>query len=186
MRRLMRAQSARGGVIVALGANEDGPRGNPGETLEWAFGAMEKAGLRVLARSPVYASAAVGPSRGLQYANAVVEVATPRAPAAVLRVLKRLEAQAGRRASGRPWGPRALDLDLVDWHGSVRNWRGGRPLHARAGAKPLVLPHPLMHLRPFVLRPLLDVAPDWRHPVLRRTAAELWRSASRLKSGRIL
>jgi 2-amino-4-hydroxy-6-hydroxymethyldihydropteridine diphosphokinase len=52
--------------------------------------------------------------------------------------------------------------------------------------RPLVLPHPLAHERPFVLKPLLDIAPDWRHPALKRSARELWRQATKRGQGAVI
>ena len=98
---------------------------------------------------------------------------------------KRIERDSGRRG-GRPWGQRTLDIDIVDYKGLVRHWRDGRGDFARAGARPLVLPHPLAHERPFVLRPLMDIAPDWRHPALKVSAEELWRLATKRGQGAVI
>ena len=100
-------------------------------------------------------------------------------------MLKEIERRSGRRG-GRPWGPRSLDIDIIDYGGLVRHWHGGQAEFARAGPRPLVLPHPLAHRRPFVLRPLLDIAPDWRHPALRLSARELWLKVSQAGQGRVL
>jgi 2-amino-4-hydroxy-6-hydroxymethyldihydropteridine diphosphokinase len=135
--------------------------------------------------SPLYQTAAVGNARQPPYVNAVALLDTHLSPEALLRVLKAIERGSGRRG-GRPWGPRSLDIDIIDYAGLVRHW-GGRPAYFnRAGARPLTLPHPLAHRRPFVLKPLLDVAPDWRHPALRRSGRELWRGVSHSAQGRVL
>ena len=82
------------------------------------------------------------------------------APAALLRTLKRIERRAGRRL-GRHWGPRQLDIDILDFGGrQIGNPRG----HRRRGQ--LLLPHPEIHRRAFVLLPLREVAAFWRHPRL--------------------
>ncbi|MGI8725047.1 MAG: 2-amino-4-hydroxy-6-hydroxymethyldihydropteridine diphosphokinase [Methyloceanibacter sp.] len=172
-------------ILVALGGNFPGPWGTPPETLRRALRALEEKGVVVVAVSPFYETAAVGAARQPPYVNAVARVQTSIPPAALLRLLKQVEAQAGRRG-GRPWGPRTLDLDIVDYKGLVMHGPKRSLRFGHAGPRPLVLPHPLAHKRPFVLRPLLDVAPDWRHPVLRRTAAELWRRVARGEQGRIL
>jgi 2-amino-4-hydroxy-6-hydroxymethyldihydropteridine diphosphokinase len=101
-----------------------------------------------------------------------------------LRLLKQIEAQAGRRG-GRPWGPRTLDLDIIDYKGMTRNWSGNRKTMPRVWVRPLVLPHPQLELRPFVLRPLLDIAPNWRHPVLKLSAEELWRRVKKQGQGSV-
>jgi 2-amino-4-hydroxy-6-hydroxymethyldihydropteridine diphosphokinase len=147
---------------------------------------IEAANIDVRAISPLYATRAVGNARQPAYVNAVALIDTALSPESLLRVLKGIERDSGRRGAGRPWGPRTLDVDIVDYKGLVRHWRNGRGRFAHAGARPLVLPHPLAHGRPFVLRPLLDVAPDWRHPTLKRSARELWRGVSERGQGSVI
>jgi len=175
----------RGKVLVALGANCPGPWGTPAQTIAHALGKIERANVAVRAVSPLYETRAVGNARQPVYVNAVALLDTTLSPETLLRVLKQIERDAGRRG-GRPWGPRTLDIDVVDYKGLVRHWRDGRGDFARAGTRPLVLPHPLAHERPFVLRPLKDIAPGWRHPVLRRSARELWSLVARKPEGRVL
>jgi 2-amino-4-hydroxy-6-hydroxymethyldihydropteridine diphosphokinase len=146
---------------------------------------MQRAGLRLCAASPLYETAALGRARQPAYANAVALIETELSPEALLRVLKRIEREAGRRG-GRPWGPRTLDLDIVDYKGLVKHWRRGRGEFAKPGARPLVLPHPLAHARPFVLAPLAEVAPGWRHPTLHRSAAELLRRLPKRGQGIVI
>jgi 2-amino-4-hydroxy-6-hydroxymethyldihydropteridine diphosphokinase len=165
---------ARGKILAGFGANCPGPWGSPAETIGRGLREMESAGVRVAAVSPFYETAAIGRARQPPYVNAVAVLETDLPAEALLRLFKRVERQAGRRG-GRPWGPRALDIDIVDYKGLVRHWRAGKGAFARAGARPLVLPHPLAHERPFVLAPLADIAPDWRHPVLGKSARDLLR-----------
>lgn len=174
-----------GNVVVALGANCLGPWGTPCETLARALIELEREGVAVTARSATYATAAIGQTRQQPYLNAVVLVATSRPPAALLRLLKAIERRAGRRG-GRPWGKRALDLDIVDYKGVVQNWSIKRQWFGGGGHRSLVLPHPLIQERPFVLRPLLDVAPGWRHPVLQLSGRQLWQLAAGKAQGRVL
>src|SRR5262249_54506970 len=117
--------------------------------------------------------------------NQVALLATGLAAPALLRLLKQIEAQAGRRG-GRPWGARTLDLDIIDYKGMTLNWSGSPKGMPRARARPLVLPHPQLQQRPFVLRPLLDVVPNWRHPSLKLSAGELWRRVKKHGQGRVL
>ena len=108
-----------------------------------------------------------------------------RLPApSLLRLLKEIERQSGRRG-GRPWGARTLDLDIIDYKGLImgRSSRKGVP---RERVRPLVLPHPQLENRPFVLKPLIDVAPDWRHPVTKTSAKELSRRAKKRGQGSVL
>ncbi|HXG77877.1 MAG TPA: 2-amino-4-hydroxy-6-hydroxymethyldihydropteridine diphosphokinase [Methyloceanibacter sp.] len=172
-------------VVVALGANSPGPWGTPEQTIAQALGEIARANIDVVAVSPRYRTAAVGGARQPSYVNAVALLDTRLPPESLLRVLKAVERRAGRRG-GRPWGPRTLDIDIIDYAGLVRHWRKGQSPFARAGTRPLVLPHPLAHRRPFVLKPLLDVAPSWRHPALRQSVRALWSQVSRQREGRVL
>jgi len=174
-----------GKILVGLGANHPGPWGEPAATIKRALGEMENTGIDVEAISPLYETAAIGRARQPAYVNAVVMIDSNLSPEALLRRLKTIERRAGRRG-GRPWGPRSLDIDIIDHKGLVRHWRTRQADFSRAGTRPLILPHPLMHERPFVLKPLLDIAPDWRHPVLRRSARALWRDAVGKRQGQVL
>lgn len=152
-------------VLIAVGANVAGRFGSPEETIACAV-ALLRAELKVSRTSPIYKTAPVGGGRQPGYLNAVLSARFDGGSARLLLVLKRIERRAGRRL-GRHWGPRALDLDIID-HG------GKRLGFARAVRRaPLVLPHPLAHRRAFVLIPLAVVEPWWRHPVLGITSREL-------------
>ena len=139
-------------ILVALGANLPSPiHGGPRQTLEAALGALDRAGLRVVARSAWYETAPVPASDQPWYVNGVAIVATSLGPDEVLSLLHRIEADFGRVRAGVN-AARVLDLDLLAYDDLVStDW----PL----------LPHPRLAERAFVLRPLADVAPDWRHPV---------------------
>jgi 2-amino-4-hydroxy-6-hydroxymethyldihydropteridine diphosphokinase len=176
---------ARGKIVAAFGANCPGPWGTPRRTIAQALSEIERAGIGVIAVSPYYETAAVGSAHQPPYVNAVALLDTSLPPGALLRVLKQIERRAGRRG-GRPWGPRTLDIDIVDYAGLVTHWRKRRGAFGPPGPRPLVLPHPLAHERPFVLKPLLDIAPDWRHPALKRSARELWRWAARGREGSVI
>jgi len=147
-------------LILALGANRTGPWGSPGDTLRRARCELAGAGLQVLASSRIYATAPLGPGRQAPYLNAVLLARAYVAPAALLRLIKRIERQAGRRL-GAHWGPRSLDIDILDYGGRRFGWPPRRRPRGR-----LILPHPEMHRRAFVLVPLLEVDSHWRHPTL--------------------
>lgn len=176
---------AHGNVLLAFGANSDGPWGAPAETFARALAELEHHGIRLTSVSPLYETVAVGQTRQAPYLNGVALVATSLPAPALLRLMKQIEARAGRRG-GRPWGSRTLDLDIIDYKGLISNWRPNKRAWRQIGARPLLLPHPLAHERPFVLKPLLDVAPNWRHPALRRSARELWRGVASRREGCIL
>lgn len=137
-------------------------------TCRAAVAALPERGLRVARASPWYESAPVPASDQPPYVNAVLRIETGLDPAETLRALHAVEAAFGRRR-GAANAARTVDLDLLDYGGRV---------HA-PDSWPL-LPHPRMHLRAFVLRPLGDICPGWRHPRLGTPLAEL---AARLPPG---
>ena len=158
-------------VLFALGANVAGPWGAPAETLTRAVDALAAAGVENLTASRQIVTPAWGKTDQSDFVNAVAGGSVPAAmaPLALLAVVKAIERAAGRQP-GERWGPRVLDIDILDFDGTVLGW--DRP-HDPAAPAELVLPHPLLHERPFVLVPLAEFAPTWRHPVLGETATEL-------------
>lgn len=155
--------------IVALGGNLASPWGEPAQTLQRAARELQAAGVDILAMSRVHVTQPLGPAPQPVYANAVAVTETDLEPLQLLALAKQLEVAAGRRPGPR-WGPRTLDIDIIDAAGRIEGW--DRP-HDSQHPAVLVLPHPEMHKRAFVLEPLCEVMPSWRHPVLGRTAAEL-------------
>jgi 2-amino-4-hydroxy-6-hydroxymethyldihydropteridine diphosphokinase len=150
-------------LLLALGANQAGAWGPPNETLARARRELSCAGVRILAASRLYDTLPLGPGRQSPYLNAVLICAAHLAPAALLRLMKRLERRAGRRL-GAHWGPRCLDIDILDFGGRRLGWPRRRV--ARLAPGRLVLPHPQIDRRAFVLIPLLEVDPHWQHPIL--------------------
>jgi len=149
-------------ILIALGANlPTAAFGPPRAALEAAVAELGRRGLKVTRRSRWYESAPVPASDQPWYVNGVVEVETPLGPEALLSLLHEVEAAFGR-VRRELNAPRTLDLDLIAYGAAVRE----------EGPPPL-LPHPRMADRAFVLLPLAEIRPDWRHPVLQRTAAEL-------------
>ena len=150
---------------IALGSNRPhGSHGRPEGVLHAAVRALAELG-EVRQVSRIHRTPALGPA-GRSFANAALVLATELEPDELLARLKGLERRFGRRA-GRRWGPRVLDLDIILWSGGEYRGRG------------ISIPHPEMARRGFVLRPLAEIAADWRHPgaslTVRHLAARLGR-----------
>jgi 2-amino-4-hydroxy-6-hydroxymethyldihydropteridine diphosphokinase len=152
--------------LLALGANIDGTWGRPAETIERAVTALSLF-VKINSRSALYCTSPVGPIDQPAFVNAVAAGTTELDPVSLLRALKELERQAGRIV-GERWGPRPLDLDILDYAGMHTECSG-----SSSGPPELLLPHPELHRRPFVLVPLREIAPDWLHPVLGLRPAEM-------------
>ena len=143
------------GSYIALGANLPHPRYGPPEiTLQVALSALFKNEIIAVRLSRFYRSAAVPASDQPWYINAVAEVDTELSADEVLKQLHAVEAELGR-VRGERNAARLIDLDLLDHRGEIAPEAPGRA----------TLPHPRLAERAFVLKPLADVAPDWRHPV---------------------
>ncbi len=128
--------------------------------LAGALAMLEQRGVTVERSSNFVCSAPLGPSRR-RYANAAAIVITPLLPPDLLALCKRVEAAFGRRAGGRRWGRRVLDLDVVLWHGGA--WR----------ERALTVPHPAFRRRDFVLAPACEIAAKWRDPLTGLTLRQL-------------
>ncbi len=159
-------------ILLALGANLPSRWGEPPYTFERAIALLQSAGFAIEKVSKLYKTRAVGPGKQNIYYNCVLSGQTRLSPAALMRTAKAIEAQAGRRR-GRTWGPRVLDIDIIDYRGRRL---GQSPIMQRIEHRVpgrLVLPHPEAHRRAFVLVPLRDVEPAWRHPVSRKGLAAM-------------
>ncbi|HWH21827.1 MAG TPA: 2-amino-4-hydroxy-6-hydroxymethyldihydropteridine diphosphokinase [Allosphingosinicella sp.] len=150
---------AKTSYAIALGSNRPSRHGSPAETLRAAVAAIEEQGFEVKALSTIRATPALGPA-GRAFANAAAIVAASLEPPELLDQLKATETWFGRR-SGRRWGPRVLDLDIILW--SEGPWEGSG----------LTIPHPCFRERSFVLDPLAEIAPEWRDPITATTVRQL-------------
>lgn len=148
-------------VYIGLGANLPFEGLAGAALLKAAISAIGDAGVKVVKRSSFWASPALlspGAPSQPDFVNAVAELDPGgRDPEALYAVLAGVEQAFGRHRRER-WAPRTLDLDLIDFAGLIRT----------GGEGELTLPHPEAHLRSFVLLPLAELAPDWRHPVWRK------------------
>jgi 2-amino-4-hydroxy-6-hydroxymethyldihydropteridine diphosphokinase len=144
-------------AYLGLGANLGDPAAQLQQALERLNAAPEVEVTRV---SAFYRNPPLGPENQPWYVNAVARVRTRLGPEELLQLLQRIETDLGR-VRGERWGPRPIDLDLLLYNGEV------------IFTSDLVVPHPEMHRRAFVLVPLAEIAPRAWHPVLNKSAAEL-------------
>jgi 2-amino-4-hydroxy-6-hydroxymethyldihydropteridine diphosphokinase len=156
-------------ILVAIGSNRrHGRHGRPEGVVRAAVAALAAAGLPVVAVSRLRATAPLGPG-GRRFANAAVVVASAVPLGEVLQRIKAIERDFGRRR-GKRWGDRVLDLDIIG---------AGRQIVRQ---KRLQVPHAGVADRRFVLDPLNDIAPDWRHPLLGLSVRQLRARAMRPKA----
>ena len=139
-------------ILIALGANLPSRFGSPEQTLKEAMAALTRQGLIVRGSSSVWVSAPVPASDQPWYRNAVVSVECAHDPIEIFHILKAIEKDFGRVDRERN-AARVLDLDLIAYHQKIIE------------TDALIVPHPRMRQRDFVLKPLRQVAPDWIDPL---------------------
>ena len=148
-------------ILVGIGSNLAAPGySSPLETARAALAELPPIGVALVASSRWYLSEPVPASDQPWFVNAVARVATELPPGELLARLLALESRFARRRGVRD-AARTLDLDLLDYDGR------------QCATADLELPHPRLHQRRFVLAPLCDIAPRWRHPTMALSAAEL-------------
>lgn len=155
-------------MAVALGSNRcHGRLGRPAAVVRAAAVALAEGGIREMRLSRVIETAPIGPSRR-RYANAVLVGRWAGEAHALFGLLKATERAFGRRPGGQAWGARVLDCDLIAFGAAV------------IVAPALVVPHPRMAARDFVMKPMRELWPGWRHPLtgltVRHMAARLGRA----------
>jgi 2-amino-4-hydroxy-6-hydroxymethyldihydropteridine diphosphokinase len=145
-------------VYLGLGSN----LGDREDFIKKALAEVEEEGIRVVQRSPLYETAPVGTTAGRWFLNCVVEAETDLMPLGLLHLTQKIERKLGRRppAAPQPLG-RTIDIDILLFGSGTVN------------LPELVIPHPRMTERRFVLEPLQDIAPELRHPVTRLSSAEM-------------
>ena len=147
-------------IYIALGANLPSSAGAPEQTLRRVLDLLPTRAVAVEAVSPFYRSPAWPNPADPPFVNAVARVRTKLSPGDLMRILLQIETEFGRRRAIKN-APRTIDLDIVDYGGLVTD------------SAHLMLPHPQMHERAFVLKPMADLAPDWRHPVTGQLVSDL-------------
>jgi len=144
-------------VFISVGSNTGDKPLNCRKAFERL---LSNPAIAVVKKSPFYETLPWGYKDQPSFVNAVVEIATNLTPDELLEHLKTIESDMGRVETIR-WGPRAIDLDIIFYDGLVMETAA------------LTIPHPRAHERTFVLIPLAEIAPEFIHPVLKKTVSEL-------------
>jgi 2-amino-4-hydroxy-6-hydroxymethyldihydropteridine diphosphokinase len=135
------------------------------ENCKRAIGLLEKAGIKVTNRSSMRETDPWGVKDQPKFINMAIEIETSLRPHDLLALLKKIEDKVGRKTSSR-WGPREIDLDILFYNETVLE------------TGDLIIPHPGIEKREFVLKPLADIAPDLVHPVFKKRISEMLREIS--------
>lgn len=145
-------------VYLGLGSN----LGRREKNIAAALNALESTlGVEVIRVSGLYETEPIGGPEGQpKFLNAAVHLRTTLKPDRLLALGQRIEAALGRRRE-TPWGPRSIDIDILIYEGEI------------CSEPDLMIPHPLMHERRFVLEPLAEIAPNLIHPTLNQSVREL-------------
>lgn len=166
--------------LIALGANLPSATGTALETLEKSLGLFPLESLKIDRISKWFSTPAFPEGSGPDFVNGAVRVQTTLCPDEVLSALHRIEAQLGRTRENR-WEPRLCDLDMIAYDDQIlpdlatfQRWNSLDTAKQQTETPDqLILPHPRLQDRSFVLVPLNDIAPDWRHPITGITVSQM-------------
>jgi 2-amino-4-hydroxy-6-hydroxymethyldihydropteridine diphosphokinase len=152
-------------IILSIGTNI----GDRERNIENAIVALAEIG-KVCAVSPIYTSEPWGFESENGFYNIALILESDLSPLDLLRETQRIEKELGRTAkTTTEYADRVIDIDIIDYDNQIIDYR----VESADNSSLLTLPHPLMHLRNFVLYPLADIAPEWVHPILKLTTLEL-------------
>ena len=152
-------------IILSIGTNI----GNRERNIDNAIVALGEIG-KVTAISPIYTSEPWGFESENGFYNIALTIESELLPLDLLRETQRIEKELGRTAkTTTEYTDRVIDIDIIDYDNQIIDYR----VESTDNTSLLTLPHPLMHLRNFVLYPLVDIAPEWVHPILKLTTLEL-------------
>ncbi len=162
-------------VYIGIGSN----LGDRGRNIADAVNCLkQEKSLNLTKQSSLYETEAVGGSPQGKFLNGALDIETALPPRDLLKKLKAIEKKLGRDSNkANPalgwvkWAPRVIDLDILLYGDLILN------------EPALIIPHPLMHERVFVLRPLAEIAPEVKHPVLKKTVKELFLEKDAQKQG---
>ena len=168
-------------ILVAIGTNHSHRITDLTETIQSALGMLDdQHPVTICDVSRLFVTKAVPAGSGPDFVNAVFSLTADLPSKEILQILHRVEQEFGRDRSVR-WGQRSLDLDLLGRkneilpnRATVETWMKATPVDGVIAAPDqLILPHPRLHERAFVLVPAQDVAPEWTHPILRESVSEM-------------
>ncbi len=145
-------------VFLSLGSN----LGEREAMLGAALDQLEGRAGEIVARSDIYETEPWGDAGQPVFLNQVISLNAHLTPHGLLNAIRSIERQMGRRRNGKLFQPRPIDIDILFYEQLV--------LHSRR----LTVPHPLLHQRAFILVPLMEIAPEWVHPSLKRSVRDLY------------
>lgn len=172
-------------IIISLGSNVTGSYKISSQTILSAYELLQSFNIRILNKSRFYLTEPFGVTNQPAFTNSAIVAETSYSPYNLLTVIKKIETIAGRKPAKR-WAARIIDLDIVDYNGLSLNYvkvHCGDFTHCK---NKLRLPHPGIAQRPFVLQPIIDIAPFWHHPVTGLTAVQMLKRLPINASGKIL